>query len=197
MPYCNFSAIKGYKHDSLRPATPGKPCLFKKEKVDSHLIFTAETHNFPTGVAPFSGATTGTGGRIRDVQAVGRGGYCIAGTAGYSVGNLAIPGIMITSKSVKVQNINNGGGHLAFVQIMSCHGKTIASNTLVISPAPLTSWWRQVTVPQIMVTNSENPLFAASLGRLVLRLAKSAGSGSNQLCSAAGWAAWRRRWLIN
>lgn len=43
-------------------------------------------------MAPFSGATTGTGGRIRDVQSVGRGGYCIAGTAGYSVGNLNIPG---------------------------------------------------------------------------------------------------------
>lgn len=56
------------------------------------MIFTAETHNFPTGVAPFSGATTGTGGRIRDVQAVGRGGHCIAGTAGYSTGNLRIPG---------------------------------------------------------------------------------------------------------
>jgi phosphoribosylformylglycinamidine synthase len=38
-----------------------------------------------------SGATTGTGGRIRDVQAVGRGGYVIAGTAGYSFGNLLIP----------------------------------------------------------------------------------------------------------
>lgn len=24
-----------------------------------HIIFTAETHNFPTGVAPFPGATTG------------------------------------------------------------------------------------------------------------------------------------------
>lgn len=41
----------------------------------------------------YSGATTGTGGRIRDVQAVGRGGHCIAGTAGYSVGNLCIPGM--------------------------------------------------------------------------------------------------------
>ena len=38
-----------------------------------------------------SGATTGTGGRIRDVQAVGRGGHVIAGTAGYSFGNLLIP----------------------------------------------------------------------------------------------------------
>lgn len=33
-----------------------------------HPTLTAETHNFPTGVAPFSGAETGTGGRLRDVQ---------------------------------------------------------------------------------------------------------------------------------
>lgn len=45
-----------------------------------------------TGVAPFSGATTGTGGRIRDIQSAGRGGHVIAGTAGYCFGNLHIPG---------------------------------------------------------------------------------------------------------
>lgn len=43
----------------------------------------------------FSGATTGTGGRLRDVHAVGRGGHYIAGTAGYSVGNLLIQGKVI------------------------------------------------------------------------------------------------------
>ena len=57
-----------------------------------HIIFTAETHNFPSGVAPFPGAETGTGGRIRDVQATGRGALVIAGTAAYCVGNLRIPG---------------------------------------------------------------------------------------------------------
>ena len=41
-----------------------------------------------------SGATTGTGGRLRDIQGIGRAGYYIAGTAGYSVGNLCIPGIL-------------------------------------------------------------------------------------------------------
>lgn len=87
-----FSAIKGYIQRNLRPATAGSVCELRQVNTESHLIFTAETHNFPTGVAPFSGATTGTGGRIRDVQCVGRGGYCIAGTAGYSVGNLNIPG---------------------------------------------------------------------------------------------------------
>ena len=45
-----------------------------------------------TAVAPFPGATTGTGGRIRDVQAAGRGAHVVAGTAGYCFGNLKIPG---------------------------------------------------------------------------------------------------------
>ena len=43
-------------------------------------------------MAPFPGATTGTGGRIRDVQAAGRGAHVVAGTAGYCFGNLHIPG---------------------------------------------------------------------------------------------------------
>lgn len=40
----------------------------------------------------FNDCRTGTGGRIRDVQATGRGANVIAGTVGYSVGNLNIPG---------------------------------------------------------------------------------------------------------
>ncbi|XP_058807082.1 phosphoribosylformylglycinamidine synthase [Phymastichus coffea] len=88
----NSSAIKGFEAKTLRPNRTDVSSSFKIDDTKQHLIFTAETHNFPTGVAPFSGATTGTGGRLRDVQGVGRGGYYIAGTAGYSVGNLQIPG---------------------------------------------------------------------------------------------------------
>ena len=62
------------------------------EELDYDIIFTAETHNFPSGVAPFPGAETGTGGRIRDVHATGRGSLVVAGTAAYCVGNLRIPG---------------------------------------------------------------------------------------------------------
>ena len=43
-----------------------------EQKVDYDLTFTAETHNFPSGVAPFPGAETGTGGRIRDGHATGQ-----------------------------------------------------------------------------------------------------------------------------
>jgi phosphoribosylformylglycinamidine synthase len=87
----NSSGIEGYDCWTIIPEQPGKPAPFKKQKVQYHIIFTAETHNFPTGVAPFPGAETGTGGRIRDVQATGKGGLVVAGTAAYCVANLLIP----------------------------------------------------------------------------------------------------------
>ena len=75
------------------PTEPGDALVpLRVGEVRYHPLLTAETHNFPTGVAPFPGAETGTGGRIRDVQGTGRGGFVIAGTAGYCVGNLHIPG---------------------------------------------------------------------------------------------------------
>jgi phosphoribosylformylglycinamidine (FGAM) synthase-like enzyme len=43
-------------------------------------------------VAPFPGAETGAGGRIRDTHATGTGSLVVASTAGYCVGNLQIEG---------------------------------------------------------------------------------------------------------
>jgi phosphoribosylformylglycinamidine synthase len=88
----NSSAIRGYEIVTIIPEHPGKPSRLADERLMHHIIFTAETHNFPTGVAPFPGAETGTGGRIRDVHATGRGSLVIAGTSAYCVGNLRIPG---------------------------------------------------------------------------------------------------------
>ncbi|XP_069131309.1 phosphoribosylformylglycinamidine synthase-like isoform X2 [Argopecten irradians] len=89
----NSSGIKGFSVEVLQPSDPTKPSPMEfTDPKTRHIIFTAETHNFPTGVAPFPGATTGTGGRIRDVQAAGRGAHVVAGTAGYSFGNLLLPG---------------------------------------------------------------------------------------------------------
>ncbi|XP_021550547.1 phosphoribosylformylglycinamidine synthase [Neomonachus schauinslandi] len=88
----NSSAIQGKEVRFLRPEDPTQPSCFRQQQALRHVVFTAETHNFPTGVAPFSGATTGTGGRIRDVQCTGRGAHVVAGTAGYCFGNLHIPG---------------------------------------------------------------------------------------------------------
>lgn len=60
--------------------------LIQKESI--HYSYKAETHNFPTGIAPFPGAATGVGGRMRDNICVGLGGSLIAGTAGYCVGDI-------------------------------------------------------------------------------------------------------------
>ncbi len=88
----NSSAIRGYGIRTITPARPGEPTPFAEAEPDYDVIFTAETHNFPSGVAPFPGAETGTGGRIRDVHATGKGSLVVAGTAAYCVGNLGIPG---------------------------------------------------------------------------------------------------------
>ena len=88
----NSSAIRGYSIRTLIPVEPGSPGSFSLTNRDYQILFTAETHNFPSGVAPFPGAETGTGGRIRDVHATGRGSLVVAGTAAYCVGNLHIPG---------------------------------------------------------------------------------------------------------
>ena len=88
----NSSAIRGHRVRVLHPATPGAPSPLEPREIDEHLLFTAETHNFPSGVAPFPGAETGTGGRLRDTHATGRGSLFTAGTAAYCVGNLRIPG---------------------------------------------------------------------------------------------------------
>ncbi|XP_072245942.1 phosphoribosylformylglycinamidine synthase [Leuresthes tenuis] len=88
----NSSGIRGMEVECVYPKDPSAASPYETRRSLRHVIFTAETHNFPTGVAPFSGATTGTGGRIRDVQSAGRGGHVIAGTAGYCFGNLHIPG---------------------------------------------------------------------------------------------------------
>jgi phosphoribosylformylglycinamidine synthase len=88
----NSSAIRGYEITTIMPENPQTASPFRQNKCVYHSIFTAETHNFPSGVAPFPGAETGTGGRIRDVHATGRGSLVVAGTAAYCVGNLHIPG---------------------------------------------------------------------------------------------------------
>ncbi len=88
----NSSAIRGFDAVTITPKRPGSCSPFVRADARYDIIFTAETHNFPSGVAPFPGAETGTGGRLRDVQATGRGGLVIAGTAAYCVGNLLMPG---------------------------------------------------------------------------------------------------------
>ena len=99
----NSSSIRGYECDALVPSSviaPGKMGVVKKTL---HPILTAETHNFPSAVAPFPGAETGTGGRLRDVMATGRGAYTVAGVCAYCVGNLHVPGYALPWEDTSFQ----------------------------------------------------------------------------------------------
>ena len=87
----NSSSITGHSIRTLFPRDVGRPSPLLEREVENDILFTAETHNFPSGVAPFPGAETGTGGRIRDTHATGQGSLVVAGTAAYCVGNLQIP----------------------------------------------------------------------------------------------------------
>ena len=60
-----------------------RPSFFREKSLKTILSLKAETHNFPTTVEPFYGASTGTGGEIRDRMAGGQGSIPLAGTAVY------------------------------------------------------------------------------------------------------------------
>jgi phosphoribosylformylglycinamidine synthase len=57
-----------------------------------HTLMKVETHNHPTAISPFPGASTGAGGEIRDEGATGRGAKPKAGLTGFTVSNLMLPG---------------------------------------------------------------------------------------------------------
>lgn len=88
----NSSAIAGFQVNHLRPDQPGSTCPLSSISRVLDILFTAETHNFPCAVAPYPGAETGAGGRIRDTHATGSGSFVVASTSGYCVGNLYIEG---------------------------------------------------------------------------------------------------------
>jgi phosphoribosylformylglycinamidine synthase len=85
----NASVIEGFEIDRLYPESDGK-WAYRKEL--THILAKVETHNHPTAISPFAGASTGAGGEIRDEGATGRGSRPKAGLAGFSVSNLNIPG---------------------------------------------------------------------------------------------------------
>ena len=79
----NCAFVQGPIVEQFAPVTQDKPDYFNITDYESVLSIKAETHNFPTTVEPFNGASTGTGGEIRDRIAGGKGACPIAGTAVY------------------------------------------------------------------------------------------------------------------
>ena len=79
----NVAFIKGPVLEEFAPLTQDKADFFRIRDINSVISLKAETHNFPTTVEPFNGASTGTGGEIRDRMAGGKASLPLAGTAVY------------------------------------------------------------------------------------------------------------------
>ncbi len=91
----NASVMEGVEVERfVAKAAPGfnatgmaSPAYEKSAEIN-HILMKVETHNHPTAISPFPGASTGAGGEIRDEGATGRGSKPKAGLSGFTVSKL-------------------------------------------------------------------------------------------------------------
>ncbi len=87
----NAAVMEGGPAQAFHPLQPGEPSVYAAHAITQHTLMKVETHNHPTAIAPFPGASTGAGGEIRDEGATGRGASPKAGLTGFTVSNLRFP----------------------------------------------------------------------------------------------------------
>ena len=87
----NAAIVKGAKAERLH-LNDSNNYEFVEDNLNSTIK--VETHNHPTAISPYPGASTGSGGEIRDEGATGRGAKPKVGLMGYNVSNLRIPNLL-------------------------------------------------------------------------------------------------------
>ena len=85
----NAAVMEGHEAERFFPHPDTRRYAYSREA--AHILMKVETHNHPTAIAPFPGASTGSGGEIRDEGATGTGAKPKAGLTGFSVSSLRIP----------------------------------------------------------------------------------------------------------
>ena len=106
---------------------------YQKESATHHVLMKVETHNHPTAISPFPGASTGAGGEIRDEGATGRGSKPKAGLTGFTVSKINWGQIPINSPTPQPPNNWN------LTPIKAIYGKPahIASPLQIMLEGPL------------------------------------------------------------
>ncbi|MEY4733171.1 MAG: Phosphoribosylformylglycinamidine synthase [Pseudomonadota bacterium] len=84
----NASVMEGHNVERFVARTSGQGAAYQSEQALHHVLMKVETHNHPTAISPFPGASTGAGGEIRDEGATGRGSKPKAGLSGFTVSKL-------------------------------------------------------------------------------------------------------------
>ncbi len=80
--YAKFKEKSASSRDEISASS------YRKESKLRHVLMKVETHNHPTAISPFPGASTGAGGEIRDEGATGRGAQPKAGLTGFTVSKI-------------------------------------------------------------------------------------------------------------
>ena len=86
----NSGILKGFSIPSFRPSMKNEN-RYQYQEGKTHILIKVETHNHPTAISPYSGASTGVGGEIRDEGAAGTGGTPQAGLCAFLTSHLQIP----------------------------------------------------------------------------------------------------------
>ena len=89
----NASVMEGNRVEQFLPNGAARPYgtsayRYEKQSALQHILMKVETHNHPTAISPFPGASTGAGGEIRDEGATGRGSKPKAGLIGFTVSKI-------------------------------------------------------------------------------------------------------------
>ena len=127
----NSSAIRGYRIETLLPSEPGRPGPMAASQVDHDIIFTAETHNFPSGWLRFRERRRGPAGVSGTSMPPERDPWWWPGRPPTAWATCEFPGT-------------------------SCPGRTVISDIRRTWPLPSGSRSRPATAPPTTATSSEN-----------------------------------------
>jgi phosphoribosylformylglycinamidine synthase len=179
----NSSVYRGFDVNYLCPNK--NTHKFELNKKTQHFTFTAETHNFPTSVCPFQGATTGTGGRIRDNQCVGRGGLVNTGIAGYCVGELDKNKSDYWKKNLKtIIEASNGASDYGnkFGEPLICgFTRVFKMNDIEwVKPIMFSGGSGQINEKHVTKNDPEEDMLVVKIGGPAFRIGFGGGAASSQ-----------------
>jgi phosphoribosylformylglycinamidine synthase len=143
--YAKFQAKSASSRDEICASS------YQKQSKLRHVLMKVETHNHPTAISPFPGASTGAGGEIRDEGATGRGAQPKAGLTGFTVSSLSeLNGVRSEFRTTTSPATNNNERNSALTPFNAASG---ANKSTANFPAHL------ATPLQIM---TEGPLGGAA-----------------------------------
>ena len=182
----NAAVVQGFPATRFRPDSHTGEYQ-RTASYDSAFCIKVETHNHPTAISPFPGASTGAGGEIRDEGATGRGGKPKAGLTGFSVSHLRIPGT--PQPWEKPRSLNPRMASAFEIMLDGPLGGAAFNNEF--GRPNLTGYFRSFELPTAtpgLVRAYDKPIMlAGGLGAVEPNLRQKIIVASERSCRRAGW----------